>query len=92
MAVLQGVEKGIPISEPALEALDQEGLLSGIQYEASLKMDSAVPLTVLDPVIEKAELYNAFYDACNLVIYGKADLESASEQLYQVYKDGGYIE
>ena len=92
MAVLQGVEKGIPISEPALEALDQEGLLSGIQYEASLKMDSAVPLAVLDPVIEKAELYNAFYDACNLVIYGKADLESASEQLYQVYKDGGYIE
>ena len=55
-------------------------------------MDSVVPLAVLDPVIEEAELYNAFYDACNLVIYGKADLESASEQLYQVYKDGGYIE
>ncbi|MBQ8960192.1 MAG: carbohydrate ABC transporter substrate-binding protein [Ruminococcus sp.] len=91
MAVLQGVEKGIPINEKALEALDEEGLLSGIQYEASLKMDSTVPLSVLDPVIEKSDLYDAFYDACNLVIYGRADLQEASQQLYQVYKDGGYI-
>ena len=87
MAVLQGVDKGIPISREARDALDEEGLLSGIQYEASLVMENNPRLSEMDPVIEDADLYNAFYDAGNLVIFGKATLEEAAGQLYEVYQE-----
>ena len=87
MAVLQGVDKGIPISQEARDALDEEGLLSGIQYEASLVMENNPRLSEMDPVIEDADLYNAFYDAGNLVIFGKATLEEAAGQLYEVYQE-----
>lgn len=87
MAVLQGVDKGIPISQEARDALDEEGLLSGIQYEASLVMENNPRLSEMDPVIEDADLYNAFYGAGNLVIFGKATLEEAAGQLYEVYQE-----
>jgi ABC-type sugar transport system, periplasmic component len=38
-AELQGIEKGIPVSQSARNHLDKAGLLSGIQYDASLKME-----------------------------------------------------
>ncbi len=39
MALLQGVEKGIPISKSAKDYLDEAGKLRGLQYEASVVMD-----------------------------------------------------
>mgnify|MGYP003233362773 FL=1 len=41
MALLQGVDKGIPLSSEAKEYMEKEGMLEGIQYEASERMDSS---------------------------------------------------
>lgn len=87
MAVLQGVEKGIPISQKARDSLEEEGLLSGIQYEASLVMENNQLLAEMDPVIEDSALYNAFYDASNLVIFGKATPDEAAVQLSETYQE-----
>lgn len=85
MAVLQGVEKGIPISEAALTYLDEEGMLSGLQYEASQVMNGNDIIGEMNPTIENVDLIDAFIDACNLVMYDKATSEEAAQQLYEIY-------
>lgn len=87
-AELQGIEKGIPISRSAREYLDSIGKLTGLQYDASLVMESNTLISEMDPVIETADLYNGFIDCCDLVLYDKATLEEAASQLMQQYREG----
>lgn len=82
MAQLQGVEKGIPISQTALNTLDKKGLLSGLQYEASEIMNSNDKLREMDPVLENNDIINDFFSTCNLVMYDKASLEEAVSGFY----------
>ena len=81
MALLQGVEKGIPISKSALDHLDKAGMLSGLQYEASEVMNSNTRLREMNPVLENNDMINDFIDACNLVLYDKSSLEDAAAEL-----------
>ena len=81
MALLQGVEKGIPISKSALGHLDKAGMLSGLQYEASEVMNSNTRLREMNPVLENNDMINDFIDACNLVLYDKSSLEDAAAEL-----------
>lgn len=87
MALLQGVEKGIPISRKARSCLDEEGMLSGLQYEASVVMDNNTKLREMSPLIENNTLINEFNDACNLVLYDKSTAEEAAQQLYDTYAE-----
>ena len=84
MALLQGVEKGIPISKSAQEYLDEEGLLSGLQYEASVVMDSNTKLREMSPLLEDTDLINDFNDAANLVLFDKETSEEAAQQLFEM--------
>ena len=81
MALLQGVEKGTPLSSEARGYLDEEGMLSGLQYEASLKMENE-RVKKMDPVIENGDLIDEFFNACNLVLYDKNSSEEAAEIYY----------
>ena len=81
MAVLQGVEKGVPLSKSAQQTLIDEGMLEGLQYDASLCMDSA-PLGHMTPFVENSDLIDAFIAACNVVVYDKATAEDAAKELY----------
>lgn len=85
-AELQGVEKGIPISSAARDFLSDAGQLEGIQFEASLVMETNDHIQPMDPTIENADLYSGFVDACNLVLFDKATAEEAAQQLYDTYK------
>lgn len=87
MALLQGVEKGIPISKSAQRCLDEAGMLSGLQYEASVVMDNNNKLREMSPLIENTSLINPFNDAANLVLYDKATAEEAAQQLYDTYAE-----
>lgn len=87
MALLQGVEKGIPISKSAQSCLDEAGMLSGLQYEASVVMDNNNKLREMSPLIENTSLINPFNDAANLVLYDKATAEEAAQQLYDTYAE-----
>ena len=86
-ADLQGVEKGIPVSSTAREYLGKVGLLDGIQYEASLVMENNEHISHMDPLIENADLYKGFIDACNLVLFDRSDAEDAARELYAAYKE-----
>jgi len=87
MALLQGVEKGIPLSTSARQSLDDAGQLQGLQYDASLLMENNSELTQMDPIVENTSLINAFFEACNLVIYDKTDIDTASQELYKTLND-----
>ncbi|MBQ9898770.1 MAG: carbohydrate ABC transporter substrate-binding protein [Ruminococcus sp.] len=82
MAVLQGIEKGIPLSTSARGYLEEADMLSGIQYDASLVMEANQRISLLDPIIENSSMIDMFNDACNLVIYDKATSEEAARQLF----------
>ena len=81
MAELQGVEKGIPLSKNAQEVIDDKGMLKGLQYDASQKMDS-YPLSELSSVLENSGFIDDFFAACNDYLYDKATLEDAAQDLY----------
>ena len=83
-ALLQGVEKGIPISKSARKYLDDAGQLSGLQYEASELMDRNDNIKEMSPLLENINLISAYNDACNLVLYGKADADKAAAELYAI--------
>lgn len=83
MALLQGIEKGIPISISARKYLEEEGMLSGLQYEASLKMEENKNLSKMHPFMENAEILADFIDECNNVLYDKKTAEQAGKDLYQ---------
>ena len=83
MALLQGIEKGIPLSASARGYLEEEGMLTGLQYEASLKMEENPKLAQIYPFMENSEIISDFIDACNDVLYEKKSPEEASEILYQ---------
>ncbi len=82
MAELQGIEKGIPLSHSARETLESEGMLGGIQYAASDKMEQNV-IAQLSPVLENGDLIDDFFAACTDYIYDKTTLESASASFYR---------
>lgn len=84
MAVLQGVEKGIPLSSSARELLEDKDMLSGLQYDASLVMENNGRLRKMYPVIENTDIIDAFIDSANKVIFGKTDLHTAAAELYNV--------
>lgn len=83
MALLQGIEKGIPLSTSARTYLEEEGMLAGLQYEAAMKMESNSKLSQIDPFMENTEILSDFVDACNDVLYEKKTSEQAAKDLYQ---------
>ncbi len=86
-ALLQGVEKGIPISSKAKKALDEAGQLSGLQYEASLVMDNNTKIAHMSPVYENTTLIDAFINKCTEVIFDKTSNTDAANDLYEQFKE-----
>ena len=83
MAVLQGIEKGIPLSSSAKRAIESEGLLTGIQYEASQVMENCGNIGELDPILESSGMIEDFFSAANDVMYEVTPIEEASDALLQ---------
>lgn len=81
MAELQGVEKGIPLSNTAKKTLEKNYQLYGIQYEASQKMDEC-QLAELSPVLENNDFIDDFFAACNDVLYEKDTSEDSANAFY----------
>ena len=83
MSMLQGLEKGIPISQSAREFLESENMLTGLQYDASLKMESTTGLSEMQPFLENATLIDEFIACCNDVLYHKKTSEQSAQELYE---------
>lgn len=81
MSDLQGLEKGIPLSKAAVENVEKQDMLKGIQYDASRKMEGT-SISEMDPIMENSDLIDAFFAACNDYMYNKSDLNTASNSFY----------
>ena len=84
-AEFQGIEKGIPISSSARAYLEQTGVLKGLQYEASQVMEKNRRISEMNSLVESSELYEGFISACDMVLFDKADTETAARQLYESF-------
>ena len=82
MALLQGIEKGIPLSTSAKSCLESAGMLTGIQYEASLKMENNSAMEILQPLLENETLIDIFAESCNMLLYERSTAEESAEKLY----------
>lgn len=74
MASYQQIEKGTPLSIAARQYLEENDMLTGIQYEAFTKMsESKDKLEVISPYFENDAMIDAFMNACNEVLFSKSD-------------------
>lgn len=88
MAELQKVEKGIPISNSARSYLEENNMLTGMQYEAFLKMNEySENIAIISPYFENTELISAFGEACNAVLYNKTTSDEKAKELHQTFTD-----
>ena len=87
MAKLQGVEKGVPVSAAARTCLAENGMLTGIQYEAFLKMNEYTDsIAVVSPYLENADMIDDFRNACNAVLFEVTGIEEQAEELYEIFQ------
>lgn len=86
MAKLQGVEKGVPVSKAARTCLEENDMLTGIQYEAFLKMNEYTDsIAVVSPYLEGSDMIDDFRNACNAVLFDKSSIEEQAEALYLMW-------
>lgn len=81
MAELQGLDKGIPSNAAAKQVLESEGMLEGLQGEASEIVD-ATDTILMSPYFEDSALQSVLKSAVIDVLYGKSDLDSAAQTAY----------
>lgn len=88
MAELQGIEKGIPLSNSAQDYLEENDRLEGMQYTAFEKMEEYNDrLSVISPYFENDDLIDEFRDGCNAVYYGKSDIVEKAKELERKFKE-----
>ena len=87
MAELQSVEKGIPISKAARAYLESNGKLTGLQYDAFLKMNEfSDKMKVISPFMENSNILDNVQQSCNSVYYGKTTSEEEAAILMENVK------
>ena len=88
MAVLQKIEKGVPVSDSARACLEENELLTGIQYEAFLKMNEfSEKISVVSPYLENDDVIKEFQSACNAVLYERASAEDQALEMYNTLRN-----
>lgn len=88
MAKLQGVEKGVPVSAAARTCLEKNDMLTGIQYEAFLKMNEFTDsIAVVSPYLENADMIDEYRNACNAVLFEKSSISAQAKELHEKFLD-----
>ncbi|MCR4689043.1 MAG: ABC transporter substrate-binding protein [Saccharofermentans sp.] len=87
-AVLQGTEKGIPVSAAARQALLEDGQLAGIEYMAGeFISDNLDHMSLINPMLENSEFQDIFKSISDKYIYNEVSLEEAAEELHSALKN-----
>ncbi len=88
MAELQGLEKGVPVSTSARDYLEENDMLTGIQYEAFLKMSEySETIAVVSPYLENDSMIDEFRNACNAVLFDQREIKEEADALYVKLQD-----
>lgn len=87
MAVLQGTEKGIPISNTATDALTNKNMLDGYEKQADdMREQNAGKLKVLPPILESEDVYDGFKVNADYYLYDKLSKEEVVDKIYEAYQ------
>lgn len=82
MAILQGTEKGVPVSRKALQAIEDAGLLDGYCTDANNQMiEAGAALKTMIPIMEDEELIDNIKSNADAYIYGKVDVHEAAKDI-----------
>ena len=82
MARLQGTEKGVPISERALDALKSSRQLDSLEYAAAQEIrEMQDENEVMIPQLESSTVMDAFKDMADKYLYGKESLEACAAEI-----------
>ena len=91
MAMYQQTEKGVPVSDAAVEVLEAEGLLDTYGYEATEKMNEhSDELGIMPAIMEYEEIYGTFMDGADAEYYGEVSLSEAAATIYDTIKAAGF--
>lgn len=86
MALLQKDEKGIPISDSALEVLEHEDMLNDLAADANQQIaDNQEYLSKMNTVFEAEDVYLSFINESTYYLYGKMTLDEVEERLYNEF-------
>lgn len=84
MTVLQGTEKGVPLSRSALETLEANNMLNGTPYKASKQIsETDTELALMPADLENSERYKTFFEKFDLYYYGQKTAEQAAEEFIE---------
>ncbi|MBR1382991.1 MAG: carbohydrate ABC transporter substrate-binding protein [Ruminococcus sp.] len=82
MNTLQKLGKGIPSSKSALEILEANDMLTGIQFDANQKMKDTDQLGMMSPYVEDTNAVNLFADIAARIHNGTMTLDEAVDETY----------
>ena len=89
MAKLQGTEKGVPISERALDALKSARMLNSLEYAASEEIKSMQDQNeVMIPALESSTVMDLFKDAADKYYYERGSLDTCAEEIQNKMLEG----
>ena len=83
MAIMQGTEKGVPLSKSAQEVLASRDMLSDLQSVATKRMEEDKAISIMNPFLENDDMRTAFFAAGDEVAYNNASAYEKGRALYE---------
>lgn len=88
MAVIQGTEKGIPISDAAYQVLEEEEMINGYEQSANDYMQECQEeMKIMMPVLENENVLDAFKEEADYYLYDKKSLEQVAEDIVKRWEN-----
>lgn len=86
--MLQGTERGIPVSVTAVETLTENDMLSGVEYDAGRVIrDNMDSMVLINPMLENADVQDAFKTYADMYLYGELTLDEAASMLHEAFSN-----
>lgn len=88
--LLQGTERGIPVSSIALQTLTDNDMLTGIEYDCGqIINDNIDNMVLINPMLEISSVQEAFRTYADMYIYGEVTLDEAASMLNEALQEIG---
>ena len=88
MAKLQQTEKGVPVSDAAVAALNEEGLSETNEYKAAQEMDEHQDdMHLMIPNMENESIIDAFKSGADEYIFDKMTVGECAKATYEAMKE-----
>ncbi len=88
MARLQKTEKGVPVSDAAVKALEGEGLFDTNEYKAMQEMmEHQEELYLMIPNMENEKIIDVFKSEADEYLFDKMSLEECAQNTYAAMKE-----